>query len=611
MSTLFAVIVPVTRMSGRLEVMHSWLRDVDSKVIEVILVHDNQDTSTGKELSEIVKNLPSQKITLIEGKFDSPGAARNAGLVQAKSSWIVFWDSDDLPNVEEFILMIRNADSTDYKIAIGGYETISYQSEEKINGILSLPTIGKWGSNIPLNPGIWRWAFKREIVGDLRFENFLMGEDQCFLVSVEPLSKELYVHEKSVYSYYLNRPGQLTGNSLAINEITKSIRFLKKLFRSRKARPNYFELIILLRQSLTAIKKGNLQTKIYGARSLAALLTSSIFLNIQALIESIKCIYLLSLRRKSNPPNSEVLSIGGLGNQLFQLAAGLHFSGANELSFDYSAHQKGIEGSKDLSEFLIPSHVQLTNSFKFDLIQKKIINFCIRMSSSVSEKIIMKDFRLRIIPILQAVLGWIYPGNWKVNLGVGFDENHDLSPSNYHIGYFQTRRYFDDAQVQQSMRDLRLRNPSEPFIKNCAELVNMDSLVVHIRLGDYVNESNFGIPSKKYFHDSIIELWNLNIFSRISLFSNDIFAALEYIPSSLQEHLWMPSKRLTSAAETLELMRHGKGYVLSNSSFSWWAAALSYTDTPSVICPTPWFQKKTEPVDLVPKEWTRKSSLDL
>jgi hypothetical protein len=57
MSTLFAAIVPVTRMSGRLEVMHSWLRKIDSNIIEVILVHDNQDASTGKELNEIIQNL--------------------------------------------------------------------------------------------------------------------------------------------------------------------------------------------------------------------------------------------------------------------------------------------------------------------------------------------------------------------------------------------------------------------------------------------------------------------------------------------------------------------------------------------------------------------------
>jgi hypothetical protein len=99
----------------------------------------------------------------------------------------------------------------------------------------------------------------------------------------------------------------------------------------------------------------------------------------------------------------------------------------------------------------------------------------------------------------------------------------------------------------------------------------------------------------------------MNIFSRIALFSNDIVAALEYIPSSLREHLWIPSKDLTSTTETLELMRNGKGYVLSNSSFSWWAAVLTYGDMPLVISPTPWFQKKTEPVDLIPHDWLRRS----
>jgi hypothetical protein len=434
-----------------------------------------------------------------------------------------------------------------------------------------------------------------------------MGEDQCFLISVNPLSKELYIHEKSVYSYCLNRPGQLTGNSLAVNEITKSIRFLQRLFKSRKVRPNYFELVVLLRQLLTAIKKGDLKTKIYAAWTLVALMTSSIFLNIKSFTKSIKCIYLFSLGRKSTPPSSQILSIGGLGNQLFQLAAGLHFSGTKNLSFDYSAHQKGIQGSEDLSEYLLPSHVRLTNSFKFGCFQKRIINFCIRMSSSVTENIILKGLRLRVISILQTILDWAYPGIWKVNLGIGFDKDHNLHPSNYHIGYFQTNRYFEISQVRGLMRSLTLRDPSESFTRNCNELADLDSLVVHVRLGDYINESDFGIPSKRYFHESIAELWDMNIFSRIALFSNDIVAALEYIPSSLREHLWIPSKDLTSTTETLELMRNGKGYVLSNSSFSWWAAVLTYGDMPLVISPTPWFQKKTEPVDLIPHDWLRRS----
>jgi hypothetical protein len=320
---------------------------------------------------------------------------------------------------------------------------------------------------------------------------------------------------------------------------------------------------------------------------------------------------MISLRHKSIPPACQVLSIGGLGNQLFQLAAGLYFSGTKNLSFDYSAHQKGIEGSKDLSEYLLPSRVSLENSFEFSFIQKKIVNLCIRMSSLVTQKKILNGLYLRIIAILQALLGWIYPGNWRVNLGIGFDETQESGESNYHIGYFQTYRYFAHPEVQKLMRRLALRDSSESFMRHRSDLANLDSLVVHVRLGDYRNELDFGIPSMRYFHDSIIELWNKNTFSRIALFSNDAFAAMEYIPAFLKEYLWIPSDDLTSTTETLELMRYGKAFVLSNSSFGWWAAVLSYADAPSVICPSPWFQKKTDPVDLVPEEWSCKSPLDL
>jgi hypothetical protein len=306
-----------------------------------------------------------------------------------------------------------------------------------------------------------------------------------------------------------------------------------------------------------------------------------------------------------------ILSIGGLGNQLFQLAAGLYFSETKNLILDYSVHQKGIEGSKDLSEFVLPSRLQIMHSFKFSFFQKRIINLCIRMSSLVSDNAITKNLRRRLISILQSFLGLIYPGKWTVNHGIGLDANYDFTRSNFHIGYFQTYRYFDNPDVRKAMRRLILRNPSEAFTKNRNELSNLNSLVVHVRLGDYRNESDFGIPSKKYFHDSLVSLWDENIFSRISLFSNELDAAMEYVPNHLKGYLWIPSKDLTSTAETLELMRYGSAYVLSNSSFSWWAAALSYADAPPVICPIPWFQNKVDPVDLIPKEWSCKKRLEL
>jgi hypothetical protein len=62
--------------------------------------------------------------------------------------------------------------------------------------------------------------------------------------------------------------------------------------------------------------------------------------------------------------------------------------------------------------------------------------------------------------------------------------------------------------------------------------------------------------------------------------------------------------KLTSA-ETLEIMRLGKAYIIANSTFSWWGAMLSKSENPLVICPDIWFKSQAEPLDLIPSSWKR------
>jgi len=53
------------------------------------------------------------------------------------------------------------------------------------------------------------------------------------------------------------------------------------------------------------------------------------------------------------------------------------------------------------------------------------------------------------------------------------------------------------------------------------------------------------------------------------------------------------------------VMRHGKDYVIANSSFSWWAATLRFDRSARVIAPQPWFLGQEEPKDLIFSNWGR------
>jgi len=58
-----------------------------------------------------------------------------------------------------------------------------------------------------------------------------------------------------------------------------------------------------------------------------------------------------------------------------------------------------------------------------------------------------------------------------------------------------------------------------------------------------------------------------------------------------------------SPTATLQAMRFGRGYIIANSTFSWWGAYLSMTENAPVYAPSPWFKGMRSPEDLLPPHW--------
>ena len=128
-------------------------------------------------------------------------------------------------------------------------------------------------------------------------------------------------------------------------------------------------------------------------------------------------------------------------------------------------------------------------------------------------------------------------------------------------------------------------------------------LVVHVRLGDYKIEKNIGILSPEYYKNALEQIWDESQFNRIWVFSDEIELAKKFIPEIYHHKVnWFDSID-GSTISTFEVMRYGKGYVIANSTYSWWAAMLSYCEWVKVVCPEPWYVGQNSPLRIIPGNW--------
>jgi glycosyltransferase involved in cell wall biosynthesis len=257
---LLTVIVPITRMAGRLQKLQSWISSPEAYQLHIVLIHDINDSQTGMELSQIVNQLKRQDIILIEGKFGSPGNARNAGLPHIRTPWVSFWDSDDMPEVTKFLAMVEKANLSGGNISVGNFSVYEDSSGNKIGVNEILPN---WEFSIALNPGIWRFTFKSKIISEIKFTNYRVGEDQLFILETLQLGFVPIIYPETVYNYYVGDPWHQTTNQTYLFDL---IEVLKIVIMKLKVGPRKtFAEVIAFRMILTLLRRGHFKCKVHAA----------------------------------------------------------------------------------------------------------------------------------------------------------------------------------------------------------------------------------------------------------------------------------------------------------------------------------------------------------
>ena len=304
---------------------------------------------------------------------------------------------------------------------------------------------------------------------------------------------------------------------------------------------------------------------------------------------------------------------GGLGNQLFQMAAALSLGHQSEIVLDVTSGNPR-NGSHELADlFSIFSGLGVSVETKKRIpLSSKIGGYVLR-SGAEPKGLETNKLYQRIIRLISSIYFSILKHKLivvRANVGVGYSKIKTNSKlSTFLFGYFQSYKWVEQEQVREFMNSLTVQNPSEDYQDMMREIMHVHPIVMHIRRGDYAFEPNFGVLSHSYYENSLENIRNLGIEQEVWVFTDDPDWA-RIVTSSrtfVGEKIRLVDDSNLSTGEIFDLMRCGSAYVIANSSFSWWAAYLSRTKGAPVVAPKPWFVGIPEPDSLIPASWKRVS----
>jgi hypothetical protein len=300
---------------------------------------------------------------------------------------------------------------------------------------------------------------------------------------------------------------------------------------------------------------------------------------------------------------------GGLGNQLFQLAAGLALRGRKQLVITsvFGNPRLNVNMEPELLSFRIPEDIELTSTSSAPYFLKKVSGYLLRIGVRPRkfEKIY---FFSKLIKLLGSFLFTFYfksPTFVKFSKGIGYHTFHSIKGNSLLFGYFQSYQWVATDEVKKQMMEL-VPKYNSPAVNEYELLAELEKpLVVHVRLGDYLNEKGFGNLPSSYYNDAITKALGMASFGSLWLFSDDVKEAKKILPSNITLPIRVIGQVQNSTALTFQIMRLGHGFVIANSTFSWWAAYLRFNLDAKIIAPAPWFRDFPEPIALIPNEWLR------
>lgn len=286
--------------------------------------------------------------------------------------------------------------------------------------------------------------------------------------------------------------------------------------------------------------------------------------------------------------------IGGLGNQMFQFAAGLAISKNRNVLYlldvssfrNYQLHQ-GFELNK-----VFDCNVGIANSHQIlETLGWQNKNFVRNLVSQHRFSV----FRRKEFIVEPHFQYWV--------------EMENVPKNCFLQGFWQSEKYFSGIG-EQVRRQFSFKLPLDNKNRRVAEKIsNVNAVSMHVRRGDYANhaETNatHGLCSMNYYQSAVRYIVERVEAPHFFVFSDDV----SWTKKNLKLNFPCEFVDINHGSESfndMHLMSLCKHNIIANSSFSWWGAWLNKNPNKIVIAPQRWFKDSAiNTKDLIPESWVR------
>lgn len=253
---------------------------------------------------------------------------------------------------------------------------------------------------------------------------------------------------------------------------------------------------------------------------------------------------------------------GGLGNQLFQYYTALNLANKYNRELILLVNGYGYDNIRTyklqpiFNGRLIKNRFKqyLTKKFYFEIYEKKDFEW---------QKIILEERR------------------------------------NYFLeGYWQNEKYFQSIRSK-IVKQIGQQEPSNLFQKEGNSQV--EHVAVHVRRGDYLNSKNInihGVCDEKYYKSAISLLRKELDAPQFIFFSDDIV----WCKKTFNNQGYKFSEKKDDWIDLLR-MKSCDHFIISNSTYSWWAAWLNDNENKIVIAPKKWILSSE--LSPIPSNWIK------